>query len=290
MRFIDKINTAQARRGEVETQSIMDRHWNGTQYLNLSYDLCDKTELRHILLEEQRDGQKGPYCCYCMRRLYSASVNYHNQNVTLEHIIPNKITANEWDGDKEKYCKFPNLSDRYIFICFEGVLQNGNGKIAGKPHPHFISNYNLVASCNGTVFTQNTVFANHCCNEKRGNQFVKPFYLEKSVSEEIVYDKKGNILCDSADFESRWLGTDCLNLSCHGLMMVRRFWYKISISSYSVQDIEKAEMDANLRNDIIDDIVDLTDRQDSTWEFFRKQEPWCWLSEYSWFYDYYSCH
>lgn len=38
-------------------------------------------------------------------------------NFTLEHIVPNKITKFEWDSDRVKYERYPNLQPQNITVC-----------------------------------------------------------------------------------------------------------------------------------------------------------------------------
>lgn len=284
MKFIDKINSAYSASGNRCSQDEIDLSWNSAdrRHIGLEYRLSENVKkLREVLVKEQ-----NALCCYCMRKLLLGDLSC---NVTLEHIVPHKITEKQWDDEKQsdEYFKFPCLKSDYISICYKAELTNPEIKISGLPHPHFISYYNLVASCDGGVLQNLTSSAkvepSHCCNNKRGNAFVKPVYLDASLVAKVGYEKDGTI--DFAeDLED--CGIDgILNLNDIALKSVRKFWRCVAETEYAVLDIDAACGDKKLREEIIDDVSPASSTE---WDFLKHNDSaWQWFSEYSWFYDYY---
>lgn len=277
MRFIDKDNPEYRVKGLKINRQILDAQWVGSHYVNLEYSIVDKSELIDILVQEQEER-----CCYCMRRLH---LQDHRKNVTLEHVIPNKITPEEWERDKVKYRKFTKLSDRNVTVCPGGKLINASTKFGMPPFPHFLSYDNLAASCDGRTLNQDgQEIAHHCCNNKRGNNYVEPLYFHSNVSEEISYDSRGHIVCDE-EYEP-YLNEDTgVNIMCKFLNDVRLFWKKVADSEYTSQQIHEAVNNQGLRIDIIDDIF--TNDPTGHWLFLTQQHAWSLFSDYDWFYSYY---
>lgn len=265
--------------GVQKVQEYLDNNWGANgPYNNPKYGKSIRSRLRPILAGEQRD-----YCCYCMRKLYIQDINNHKANVTLEHIVPNKINPEEWNRDKAQYQTFTNLTNTYIDICPGGVLQAGqnNIKVTNVPHPHFVSYHNLVASCDGRTLETGVISEKNCCNNKRGNAFVLPMYLSNDVENEIGYDRDGKLDYDPTVFQDDWF--QILNLNCDWLKLVRKIWYKISQSDYTERDIDNAINDRTQRHDIIDDI----DNENEISSWATNDVLWNLFSEYSWFYQYY---
>ena len=288
MKYIDKINSAYAGQGKACSQKILDDAWNDEEhrYVGLAYTI-DGTmkQMRKLLVNEQE-----ALCCYCMRKLYLTPTENDAGNVTLEHIIPHKITKKEWEAESSDYLKYDCLQSCYITVCTKAELSDSNTKINDIPHPHFISYHNLVASCDGAVLRSFSESSkpdpSHCCNNKRGNKFVKPLYLKADQASQVYYDEKGIVYFPDEKRESGY--ENILNLNDVALKMAREFWYHISKSSYSINQVESACNDENLREEILDDAMP---GADTKWGFLKKNEnAWCWFSEYSWFYDYYRTH
>lgn len=277
MRFIDKTNPAYRVPGLKINRKILDAQWRGSRYVNLDYNMVDKSELTSLLVEEQEG-----FCCYCMRRLH---LQKKRKNVTLEHVIPHKVTQEEWDRDKVHYRKFAKLSDRDVTVCPGGRLINPASKFGMPPFPHFLSYDNLVASCDGrTLNKDGQEVAHHCCNNKRGNNYVEPLYFHSNVSTEISYDSRGHIICD--DEYVPYLNEDTgVNIMCQFLNDVRLFWKKVADSEYTSDQIHEAVNNPDLRIDIIDDIF--TNDPTGHWLFLTEQNAWYLFSDYDWFYTYY---
>lgn len=287
MKYINKCDVNLQGRGINETQRIIDLCWNADEnrYVNLVYDHALMGNMERILIEAQRDGEEQHYglCCYCMRRLFLEVEGEHKKNATLEHIIPNKIKREAWEKDGDKYRSFDCLTERYVKVCFGGNVQNDSERILKMPYPHFLSYHNMVLSCNGESVENGGIVLSNCCNNKRGDHFVLPMYLRESIGNEIYYTKEGDIDFDDDLFDAEWFSSRCLNLKSEWIRRVRRFWYLLSLSGYSVADVEEAIGNEELRNCILDDVDD----DNNLANVFISNRHWALLSEYNWFYRYY---
>lgn len=285
MRYIKKTGTPAEAKGKILTKAFVDSCWNDKirQYENLSYERSRLGELGSVLIDEQKDAN-GSYCCYCMRRLFLNNTDGHKENVTYEHIIPHRITAQEWGADKDKYIRFPNLNEDHITVCFDGELteEQKRTKMVGL-YPHFVSYYNLVASCDGAIFEGSALHNSRCCNNKRQERFVMPIYLSACLSSGISYTSKGELDYDDSVYDCQWFDDTHLNLTNAWITLVRRIWCKISKSQYTDQDVEEARADKGLRQDIIDDV----DSNNEILSWADSDSAWNLFSEYSWFYCYY---
>lgn len=280
MRYIDKTRPEYRVEGLCINRQILDLYWNGSCYVNLHYDIVDKSMLVRHLVKEQ-DG----YCCYCMRKLHLQREGNHRKNVTLEHVIPNKIKMAEWKQDKVLYRMFSKLSDRDITICPEGKLVDPTRRLGMPPFPHFLAYDNLVASCDGQTLNEDgEEVKQHCCNNMRGNNYVEPFFFHSDISDKIGYDGRGHIKCADEYVPYLQKGTG-INIMSPFLNRIRLFWKQVADSEYTVGQIHEAENNDTLRQDIIDDIftIDIT----GEWQFLTERRNWCIYSDYDWFYGYY---
>ncbi len=120
MQFIDKLNPANEKAGCDEIQSVIDSHWieEESRYRNLDYNNA-KSQLGKFT--EIIVGEQHELCCYCMRRLYTdASQNgNHKSNITLEHIIPNKISESQWLKERDRDICGPRISPRAKLPCLQ---------------------------------------------------------------------------------------------------------------------------------------------------------------------------
>lgn len=288
MQHIKKTGTPQEEEGKRITKEYIDNCWceETNQYNNLCYDRSKIQALGSILLDEQADSCGNSYCCYCMRKLFlTDTADNHRRNVTYEHIIPHKIKSREWEKDKNQYIQFPNLNEEHITICFNGTLtqEQKETKITDTPYPHFVSYHNLVASCDGSTFEGSKLQTSHCCNNQRQERFVMPIYLSKEWSEGIQYTNNGELNYDDTLYDYHWFDENHLRLTNAWITLVRKIWYRVALSDYTVQDIETARSDKDLRQNIIDDVD--TDNEISSW--YANDAAWNLFSEYSWFYQYY---
>ena len=211
MKYIDKLNTTNARQGVKKTQKFIDDCWQDGSYKDLTFEQYkNDSGFTDILVKDQVDNRsERAFCCYCMRALAvnGDSVN-HPKNVTLEHIIPHHISEKEWNDNnneiQRKYQKYTNLDSRYVDVCFGGNLPNPKTQITSEPHPHFISYHNLVVSCDGKILEGNEIVSSHCCNNMRGNRYVEPLYLKSDVGSLIKYDSKGCLDFDDDIINLEW--------------------------------------------------------------------------------------
>lgn len=278
MRFIDKTAAGNRVKGLVVIRNMLDSCWNGTNYVNLHYDYVDKTELTNHLVAEQ-----GAYCCYCMRRLHISDGRNHKKNVSLEHVVPHNISTENWERDKAKYRCFSTLI-KNIVVCPKGKVENPYKKFGMPPFPHFLAYDNLVASCNGQTLDENArEVPHHCCNLRRGNNYVEPLFFYADVESHVYYDSRGHIRCAEEYVSS--LGKDGVDIMSAFLNDVRQFWKRIADSDYTVAQVCEAEDNDSLRFDIIDDVF--TDDSTGHWLFLTERSKWCIYSDYAWFYDYY---
>lgn len=281
MKFIDKTNPEYRNKGLRINRQILKAQWNGTAYFNLGYETVDKTDLTELLMEEQ-DG----FCCYCMRRLHPGKEGNHRKNITLEHVIPHRISQEEWEHDKARYRKYAQLSDKNITVCPKGELDDVKAKFGMPPFPHFLAYDNLVASCDGqTLDESGNEVSHHCCNHIRENHYIEPLYFHAHISEEIKYDGRGHIQCDE-EYVPYLKEKTGVNIMSRFLNKVRLFWKQVTDSEYTAEQIHEAENNKDLRLNIIDDIF--TYDPNGNWFFLKEQNPWCIYSDYDWFYGYYS--
>lgn len=280
MKYINKFREPFHSSGVKLNQDILESHWNNTDgtYFSLRYGDFDKKKLQKLLCEEQ-DG----LCCYCMRRLYTDT---SKKNITIEHVIPNKITSDQWDSQKAMYEKNVEwLHGPYITVIPTDTSIDKTIKFGMPPFPHFIAYYNLVASCDGKVLTDNdTQKPQHCCNSNRGNSYVEPLFFKSDVSEQIAYDHKGRIICDES-LIPYFAQKNGLNLSCNFLVKVRHFWNFVANSDYTPDDVIKAIDDDDLRQEIIDIIFPVSESE--YWKFLEEKKFWLRYSDFDWYYGYY---
>ena len=291
MKYIDKLNTTNARQGVKKTQKFIDDCWQDGSYKDLTYEQYkNDSGFTDILVKDQVDNRsEKAFCCYCMRTLIvnNSSVD-HPENVTLEHIIPHHISQSDWNKDCHKYQAYGNLDANRVNVCIGGVLSNIATQIKSLPHPHFISYHNLVVSCDGKILEGNEIVSSHCCNNMRGNRYVEPLYLKSDVGSLIKYDSKGCLDFDDDIINLEWFDNSHLNLSAPGLNKIRRLWYLISRTQYTPADVCSAETDEELKRKILDDAIK---GKTSLWSsFYDIKNVWNLFSEYSWFYGYYRAH
>lgn len=192
MEFIDKNNYNQLSQ---QYTNFENGAWNEkeTTYHGYCYDNLDFKGDIKIVLSSEQDNK----CCYCMGDID------HN-NTTLEHIYPQRPSSED------------NLQNYGVTCIDTQNFDYNNRQIpnnTGTNLPHDISYYNLVASCNST----------NSCNNKRGNQPIKPLFFDKDISSKIQYDENGNIMSMEYEKEIKILG-----LANSDLIKIRKLWYHCS--------------------------------------------------------------
>lgn len=285
MQFIDKLRSPDAQQGTELTQQIIDSYWldSENRYNDFTYQKRKMGGMLDLLCSQQKNC-----CCYCMKKLHHET---DDNNITLEHVIPNKITENKWNQDKPYYLKNDYLNrvvsngngtDKPVEICFEGKVKDNQVRITSLPFPHFVSYHNIVVSCDGCLPV--TYKSSQCCNNKRSDDFVYPFYFDSKIEEKIGYDSEGEFDYDPDDFDSvkmnRWL-KGVLNIDNIYMKHMRALWFKIVKAGYTENEVVSADEDK--RKEILDSL-----NSSDTWIYdFYKENMWKWFIEYSWFYDYY---
>lgn len=244
-------------------------------YQNVDYDGTfgnHKDEIRQLALENQSN-----FCCYCMRNL-----SQQNQVVTLEHIIPQNSSRNEFD----KYINlnvFP-LTRNEVTLTGDFV---GIHNVSVPPRPHTVTYENLTASCNGTFPDKQGT--SQCCNNYRGNKFVFPMFYIKDIESELVYMEDGTIEAkyNCVNFSEYQKTISAVNLNCSNLKCIRRLWHLFA--GTPVNELWMSIHDLNLRSKLLYGVLykDLDKlEQDSIIQVkFMKTNYWLTFLLYSWFHN-----
>jgi 5-methylcytosine-specific restriction endonuclease McrA len=228
------------------------------RYVNLTYESFKNDDLRDLLLKEQNN-----YCCYCMKHILKG-------DSTLEHIIPQSVDAPLFD----KYVSYGEIKDNVFFWERKKTYST---QLTMPPFPHILSYENLVASCNGNIPEKGV--GKHC-NNARGSQDIIPLFYIKNIHDEIVYESNGKITCDAKYFPT----LEVLKLEHTTLQLFRRCWLNLP-SKYTAIDVERASVDENLRDLIIDD-MDVSKITTSDRTTIKNLTYWDSFVKYSWFYRY----
>lgn len=165
--------------------------WNGDpneqRYYGYDYDHLPK-ELKSLLR-----GTQGNFCCYCM-----AIINKYN--TTIEHVFPQKPSPTD-----SLLC--------YGISCIQRTSGFNNTRTIPNVEltnlPHDISYYNLIASCDSKV----------SCNNRRGNDKIRPFFFNPMIKTIFKYDEEGNI--EGAPYQSE---IETLGLAHNTLIKYRKLW------------------------------------------------------------------
>lgn len=164
--------------------------------------------LKDEVLMPEQDG----HCCYCMRNLKAC------RRITVEHIMPNHAdNKEELDMYRKKPTELDGLPHSEDFKKME--------PITFPPHPHSIAYQNLVLSCDGDLFKENSKAI--CCNLKRMHKFLLPFILYPDITKKFVYTMDGMAEWteDPEPPESKGNAMKILGLNNQVLRMVRRIWF-----------------------------------------------------------------
>ncbi|MEQ1734301.1 MAG: hypothetical protein ABL940_11535 [Bacteroidia bacterium] len=233
MKFIDKSQNEKEINDVVnllleDAWNILDNKYIGANY----YDGLSKPKYK-LKLEKLFSQQQDNYCCYCM-----ADISLKN-NITLEHIIPQKV-------NQEEFGKYLNSSE----ILKKNVICKSDFNINEKTipplkYPHDIANYNLVASCASKKH----------CNNHRENKFVSPFIYDSNINTTVVYDNAGRIDNEKYNDDIYILG-----ISSDHLIFIRYFWSYIShkkvLSLITEGDIDDFIFEVILKGIFSDNIID----------------------------------
>ena len=261
MEYIDKTNPDIKKEAYRLLKEFIDGQWQRdiSCYVNLTYKNFDKSNLRSLLLNEQKY-----FCCYCMRSI-------SDTDTTLEHIIPNKEKET---AVFDKYKLFGDINDN-VFLWLDDMSSTQISQLP--PFPHILAYENLVASCKGIIPEKSSA---QCCNIKRGEEEIIPVFYITNARNEFNYDVSGVIVCDSKYYDT----IEVLGLEAPTLQRFRRCWLNLP-SQYDASDVNDACIDEDLRHKIIDDMdysrISTSDRgtifNPTYWKAFAK---------YFWFYEY----
>ncbi len=183
-----------------------------------------KRLIDQVLLPEQ-----NRVCCYCMRRLDECRI------VSVEHIMPNHAKDK---AELDSYRTKPSVLD--------GIPHSNDFKqqipISYPPHPHSIAYQNLVLSCDGDLFKENSSAV--CCNLRRKHSFLHPFILYPNIQQSFVYltDGTAEWKDDPESIDSKKNSIKVLGLNNFVLKTVRRIWFFCNDNGYNPSVINKSEL------------------------------------------------
>lgn len=248
-------------------------------YVNIDYSDLNKTRLREILSEEQND-----LCCYCLRNLRNREGELDIGKITLEHIIPRSFQNPLNTKETEELRRYNTVDVLGSNVVLQDIFTSSRVRLTTPPFPHKIAYQNLVVACNGCFNDKVSKF----CNGPRKDYYIPPFFYLSNVNEVIVYNKSGLIYYTEDDEEGTYINRLKLNYSL--LKQVRRLWYLISISEYTLDDILRANNESQYKEILIIVIEGNLNKVDSDNQlhFFNKDLFWNFMLEYKWFYTYYS--
>lgn len=176
-------------------------------------DAHNHVKFRKRLVDSVLMPEQNGLCCYCMRKLSEC------QKVTIEHVMPNhakdKAELDEYRTRKTELDGLPHPD--------EFRLQS---PIVYPPHPHPIAYQNMILSCDGDLFKENSARP-VCCNHKRGHRFLPPFVLYNDIVQKFEYtvDGMAEWTDDPEPPESKKNAMRLLGLNNYVLRMVRRIWF-----------------------------------------------------------------
>lgn len=219
MKYIDKSNHLQEGHritdGYLNVQCRIDDGNGNHHYQNIDYDSSFGDSGAKAAMQQLALASQDNLCCYCMRDLAR-----QNQQVTLEHIIPQHATAGDF-GRYTSLCVEPLTVDRVIRTDdFAGVPN-----IGVPPRPHTVTFENIVASCDGTFPDREGT--SQCCNHKRGNGFVYPMFYVAVVAEELSFMEDGSMQPNTnCTHHAEYRQTiEHTRLNCQNLKDIRKLWH-----------------------------------------------------------------
>lgn len=219
MKYIDK-SSGKARGEAIVTEFLQCFHRRKGAYPNDMYkafsseidDAHNHAKFLQRLKDEVLMSEQDGRCCYCMRNLVAC------KKVTVEHIMPNHaVDKEELDKYRTKPTALDGLPHSVDFKAMNPIMY--------PPHPHSIAYQNLVLSCDGDPFKEDSKAV--CCNLKRMHKFLPPFILYPDIAENFIYtvDGMAEWTEDPEPPESERNAMRILGLNNQVLRMVRRIWF-----------------------------------------------------------------
>lgn len=175
-----------------------------------------------VMLAEQ-DGR----CCYCMRKVVPGKLN-------VEHVVPKTLCGNRGQTEYVRYAtEAPAIRDfvELADVFAQKKFVNKDSIDAERHMPHITAEANLLLACNGKRGEPDT---GCCCNNSRQDAYILPIMLMEECDSRVDYDENGLM---SILPEEDTLKGIVNELNDDTLKTVRRIWFEISGTQYSVEDI-----------------------------------------------------
>lgn len=272
MRWINKRHKKHRKQGHSIVKMFLQNGWNNDvgRYINASYsDLQSERKMEHLLLREQ-----GCLCCYCMRTI---SVKH---KTTLEHILPRKTK----ESDSNKIYHYLNTA-RFMKRYVKWTEEPPHKRIKVPPYPHYCAYENLVASCDGSVWDMNepdklASKVHNTCNNIRKDKDIIPMFFDSEIERKLLYERDGELTYDEEIYGTT---IDAIQLEHSALKLMRKSWAKLAKTQYTIDEVQKAVNDEQLRQTVLGEIG-LTAAEN---DFLQRKNIWGLFYEYRWFYDYF---
>ena len=281
MKYIDKSTHLQAGHEitdlYLETTCKVDDGSGNYHYQNVDYDgTFGDTGAKGAMTQLVLDNQEN-FCCYCMRGLH-----VQNQEVTLEHIIPQSC-------DAAKFNYYIGLD--VTPLTANNVVRTGDftgvQNVVTPPRPHTVTFENLVASCDGT-FPDKTG-SSQCCNHKRGNEDIYPLFYVVTVGNEITYTQDGSMQPNAqcAHRAEYRITIEKARLNCTNLQDIRRLWHLFATEK--IEDLAACLIDKDKRVMLLLQVLYHDERlmvQDARIQNkFMRDDYWKTFLMYHWFHQ-----
>lgn len=281
MKRIRKSKGHYRRLGHLIVKRFLNKAWDKAlkQYVNCTYpDFKQDGKIEHILLEEQHYK-----CCYCMRDLNNG------RHITIEHVLPHKEKNKQNIEKYFRYCGNLRKHVRYYLI----GQNNNHIKLKVPKYPHFCAYENLVASCDGSIYSDlaqldiPTGRLHNCCNNARGDDYIIPLFFKRHIGKYIEYDDNGIFQKTDCMPEAMWLDFQTtigkLRLNQDTLTLFRKAWRIIGECNILPEEVLHAMQDHNSREEIV--ALMMLSREESY--KLNHGRYWALLCQYSYFYQYY---
>ena len=281
MKYIDK--TLMKEEGEKIVTEFLDcfykriNKYPDDMYKAFGNEIDDNhnhTKFRQRLIDQVLMPEQDGRCCYCMRDLSKGCT------VTVEHIMPNhSVNKAELDLYRTRKTELDGLPHPNEFKSMIPITY--------PPHPHTIAYQNLVLSCNGIFFSEDTKAK--CCNLKRKHKFLPPFLLYDNIATTFIYYANGFVEWteDSAEPGSPHNAIKILGLNCPILRMIRKIWFFCNDHKFDPRTNTKDEIINTMMGFI--SVNSLDESEINMLLNFKNEKYWKLLLEYDAFADIKHC-
>lgn len=279
MRFIDKAPYMAA--AHKVTDDYLDTYCkivqdNSWVFQNVLYDGSFRSSgARSLMLAIARSSQEN-LCCYCMREL-----TRDDSRVTLEHLIPQKVTTQEFNNFYMALGA-PWLTPAEVILTsnFTGVPG-----VQVPPRPHTVTFENLTASCDGSFPDKG--LTSQCCNSFRKSKRIYPLFYIKGIQNEMNYYQDGTIMPKIKSYlrEEAIETIEHSGLNCRNLKQIRRLW-KLLVNT-SMSTILNCAENKSLRQKILMEVLFKEDKRaemdQAIMNNFMEDQYWDTFMLYKWF-------